>query len=72
MPTSKIHDYRQSYSAPATCKVGARKGQETLRQFLERIRRTEKDISVGSYRRLIDLPHDEWAEYVANLWEDAE
>jgi hypothetical protein len=72
MPTSKVHGYRTSYSAPVTQKVGAKQPQETLREFLARIKRTEKDIAVGSYRRLADLPADEWAEYVANLWEETQ
>ena len=74
MPTSKVHGYRTSYSAPVTQKVGAKQPQETLREFLARIRRTEKDIAVrpSQGKFLADLPPSQWAEYVANLWEETQ
>lgn len=75
MPTSKIHGYRPSYSAPQTEKVGSRQPRESLRAFLERIRRTEKDIVVQRPNKrdllLLDLPADEWADYVSKLYEEA-
>lgn len=70
MPKSIIHENRRSYSAPVTQKVGAKQPQETLQEFLKRIKETEKDIYVGSYQMLADLPPSQWAEYVANLWEN--
>jgi hypothetical protein len=75
MPTSKVHGYRASYSAPVTQKVGAKQPQETLREFLARIKEQEKEIMVGPgyiSRWLADLPPSQWAEYVANLWEETQ
>jgi hypothetical protein len=71
MPKSIIHENRRSYSAPVTQKVGAKQPQETLREFLARIKRTEKDIAVrpAQGKSLADLPPSQWAEYVVNLWE---
>ena len=74
MPTSKIHSYRTSYSAPVTQNVGAKRPQETLGEFLARIKRTEKDIAVrpSQGKFLADLPPSQWAEYVVNLWEETQ
>jgi hypothetical protein len=73
MPTSKVHGYRASYSAPVTQKVGAKRPKESLREFLARIRRMENDILItNTAKYLIDLPPNEWAEYVANLWEETQ
>jgi hypothetical protein len=72
MPTSKVHGYRTSYSAPVTQKVGAKQPQETLQEFLKRIKQQEKEIPIvyeGRYTTLADVPAYEWSVYVANLWE---
>jgi hypothetical protein len=74
MPTSKVHGYRASYSAPVTQKVGAKRPKETLQEFLKRIKEQEKDIMVrpAQGKSLADLPPSQWAEYVANLWEETQ
>jgi hypothetical protein len=75
MPTSKVHGYRASYSAPVTQKLGAKQPQETLQEFLKRIKETEKEIPVihrGRYTTLADVPAQEWSVYVAQLWEETQ